>query len=75
MMSYSASFKISDYTIDLVGESQYTGQVNLTYIGVEGRICTDGWTNTSATVLCHELGYPNGTSYTHYKSEVDSIGM
>jgi hypothetical protein len=44
----------------LAGGSSYTGQVNITYLGIEGRICNDGWNDKAARVVCHELGYPDG---------------
>ncbi|XP_021368435.1 deleted in malignant brain tumors 1 protein-like [Mizuhopecten yessoensis] len=62
--------RTKDYSIQLVGSSSYTGQVNLTYLGVEGRICVDGWDDADAKVVCHELGYPNGMAYHHYKSDL-----
>ncbi|KAK3097126.1 hypothetical protein FSP39_006614 [Pinctada imbricata] len=71
---FNGERKKQNVSIELVGESQYTGQVNVTYIGVEGRICTDDWSNASASVLCNSMGYPSGIAYSHYKSEVDSIG-
>ena len=63
-----------DYTLRLAGGSSYTGQVNLTYLGIEGRICNDGWNDKAARVVCHELGYPDGMAYYHYKSDMDAVG-
>ncbi|XP_061172170.1 deleted in malignant brain tumors 1 protein-like [Saccostrea echinata] len=71
---YNESTLSKGYSISLPTDSPYTGQVNLTYLGIEGRICNDGWTDLDAGVACRELGYPKGFAYTHYKSEVDSTG-
>lgn len=30
----------------------------------------DGWDDADAKVVCHELGYPNGMAYNHYKSDL-----
>lgn len=65
---------MTDYSISLPSDTPYTGQVNLTYRNIEGRICNDGWTDKEAGVACRELGFSKGFAYTHYKSEVDSTG-
>ncbi|VDI52977.1 deleted in malignant brain tumors 1 protein [Mytilus galloprovincialis] len=66
--------RTQNYTLRLAGGSSYTGQVNITYLGIEGRICIDGWNDKAARVVCHELGYPDGMSYFHYKSDMDAVG-
>lgn len=58
----------TDYSIELKGSLQYTGQVVLTYMGVSGRICSTGWTDEDARVVCRQLGFKNGSAYYHYKS-------
>lgn len=68
------NFYRTEYSISLPADTPYTGQVNLTYLGNEGRICNDGWTDVEAGVACRELGFSKGFAYTHYKSEVDSTG-
>ncbi|KAL8583915.1 hypothetical protein ACOMHN_009668 [Nucella lapillus] len=58
----------TNYAISLVGKEGNTGPVNLTYVGTEGRICSDNWDDVDARVVCRELGYPDGQAYLHYRS-------
>ncbi|KAK6180370.1 hypothetical protein SNE40_012539 [Patella caerulea] len=60
-----------DYNVSLVGGSTYTGAVQVLYNGVAGRICTDGWDDADALVVCKELGFTKGQSYRHYKSSFE----
>lgn len=41
------------------------GKVQLTYLGVTGHICSDGWDDKDAQVVCRELGFSNGEAYYH----------
>ena len=54
--------------MSLKSSLKYTGQVVITYLGVPGSICWNGWTDANARVVCRELGYKNGSAYYHYKS-------
>ena len=42
----------------LVGSSdQYQGRVEMCINNTWGTVCDDGWSNTSAIVVCAQLGY------------------
>jgi hypothetical protein len=45
-----------------------TGTVLIKFNNIYGRICPDGWDNNAARVVCRELGYRDGTPYTHYEN-------
>ncbi|XP_067665056.1 scavenger receptor cysteine-rich type 1 protein M130-like [Haliotis asinina] len=57
----------SAFTWSLADGNNYTGEVNVIYMNMVGRICTDDWDDKDATVACKELGYTKGKAYTHYK--------
>ncbi|GFR64782.1 deleted in malignant brain tumors 1 protein, partial [Elysia marginata] len=52
--------------------NQNTGVLQMTYLGVQGTICNDGWSDEDAAVACKQLGYSGGNSYTHYFSRFSS---
>ena len=43
------------------GETQLEGQVEICFDGVWGTICNDNWGSRDATVVCRQLGTPQGT--------------
>ncbi|XP_064618875.1 deleted in malignant brain tumors 1 protein-like [Lineus longissimus] len=53
--------------LKLSGNSN-TGKVLIAFNNIYGRICQDGWDNNAARVVCRELGFRDGTTYTHYES-------
>ncbi|KAL5004337.1 hypothetical protein ScPMuIL_017793 [Solemya velum] len=64
-----------DYSLGLSLAGSYTGDVVLTYLGVPGRICSDGWSDADAFVVCREMGFPNGTAYHHYLPDPMGLGI
>ncbi|XP_053406028.1 deleted in malignant brain tumors 1 protein-like isoform X2 [Mercenaria mercenaria] len=65
----------STYTID---ENTYTfglekpgqGQVEVTYMGVKGRICSRDWDDNEANVFCRNRGFAFGIAYQHSENNV-----
>ena len=47
-----------NYTIEVQEKSK--GQVVVTNFGVSGRICSNGWGDEEARVLCRSKGYLDG---------------
>ena len=39
------------------GSNDLEGLVEVCFFGVWGTICSDGWGNTDAGVVCRQLGY------------------
>ena len=68
------AFPLSDFTVSFKGGSTYTGEVIIKYMGVNGRICSSGWDDGDANVVCHQFGFSHGISYTHYKSSFSYFG-
>ncbi|XP_053406103.1 scavenger receptor cysteine-rich domain superfamily protein-like [Mercenaria mercenaria] len=62
--------KPTDYTLSLpsTDTSTYAGNLVLTYMGISGSICMDGWDDNDAHVACRELGYQTGVAYNAAKS-------
>lgn len=58
----------SDYTIKING-GKYYGDVIVNYMGVNGRICRDGWDDKDAQVVCRQNNYIRGLAYSHYVEE------
>lgn len=58
----------SDYTIKING-GKYYGDVIVNYMGVNGRICRDGWDDKDAQVVCRQNNYIRGFAYSHYVEE------
>ncbi|XP_012937884.1 deleted in malignant brain tumors 1 protein [Aplysia californica] len=58
-----------DFTVsmDATNQNIQSGLVRVTYLGIEGTICSDGWDDADANVLCRHLGFDKGTAYNHYK--------
>ncbi|XP_069138032.1 scavenger receptor cysteine-rich type 1 protein M130-like [Argopecten irradians] len=56
----------NDYTVSInKPTSGYVGDLTLTYIDVEGRICADGWDDNDAKVACKQEGFKYGVAYQH----------
>ena len=58
---------ISDYSVGLPKDKTYSGVVILTYLEIDGRICSDGWDNKDASVVCNELGFFKGIAQIHQR--------
>ncbi|XP_052276945.1 deleted in malignant brain tumors 1 protein-like isoform X3 [Dreissena polymorpha] len=43
------------------------GVVEVSYLNITGRVCSEGWDDLDATVLCKQLGFYYGQAYSHYK--------
>ncbi|PVD37785.1 hypothetical protein C0Q70_00386 [Pomacea canaliculata] len=57
------------YTFSLDGGSTYnSGEVQVTFMGITGRICSDNWDDTDARVYCRELGFLAGQAFKHHVS-------
>ena len=37
--------------------AKYSGYIGVAVGGVEGRVCSQGWTDTEAQVFCSTMGY------------------
>ncbi|XP_062609247.1 deleted in malignant brain tumors 1 protein-like [Saccostrea cucullata] len=57
-----------DYSIKING-GKYFGDVKVSYMGVDGRICRDGWDDNDARVVCRQNNYIRGLAYSHYVEE------
>ncbi|KAL4227837.1 scavenger receptor [Mactra antiquata] len=56
--------KPTDYVISLEHSDSYSGNIIVTYMGINGSICMDEWDDNDAHVACKELGYNTGLAYT-----------
>ncbi|XP_021368579.1 deleted in malignant brain tumors 1 protein-like [Mizuhopecten yessoensis] len=61
-----------DYTLSLPKPTfgSKVSELALTYLGVEGRICADGWNDYDAKVACKQQGFKYGVAYTHFVENV-----
>ncbi|KAK6179246.1 hypothetical protein SNE40_011650 [Patella caerulea] len=71
LICYNGS-KPKTYTWSIGGGNNYTGEVIINYLGINGSICSDDWDDNDARVACRELGYRNGTAYKHFRYEFSS---
>ncbi|XP_052278291.1 scavenger receptor cysteine-rich type 1 protein M130-like isoform X2 [Dreissena polymorpha] len=53
----------TDYTLSLPSADSYIGHLTVTYLGIQGSVCFDGWGDREANVACQELGYSRGIAY------------
>ena len=60
-------FLLSDFSVSLESFSPNvkSGIVVVTYLEVEGNICSDGWDHTDAGVFCKQQGFEFGSAYNH----------
>ena len=58
----------ADYSLGFHEESEFTGSVQLEYLGTEGRVCSDDWDDADARVACREMEYEDGQAYAHYRT-------
>ena len=58
-------FSSSAFSISLRGKDFFS-DVIMTYAGISGRICRDGWDDNDAQVVCRQLNYVGGFAYNHY---------
>ncbi|XP_041375843.1 deleted in malignant brain tumors 1 protein-like [Gigantopelta aegis] len=56
----------TDFKWTLAGGSRYGGEIQVNFMHITGKVCPDGWTDMDSRVACRELGFVNGSSYTHY---------
>ena len=47
------------------GRTRNIGQIKVVFQNVSGRICSDGWDDNDARVLCRQLGFEFGTASEH----------
>ena len=58
----------TDYSLTFHEASEYTGSVQVHYLGSEGRICSDSWDDADARVACREMNFQDGQAYSHYRT-------
>ncbi|KAL8570229.1 hypothetical protein ACOMHN_029929 [Nucella lapillus] len=51
--------------LSIAGPSSFTGRLVVTYDGVLGGVCGEGWNQQAADRACKDLGYNHGANYTH----------
>lgn len=49
------------------------GRIDVTYMGVKGRICSNNWTDVDARVFCKGINYPDGLAYYHSYNNVSIV--
>ncbi|GAB1605013.1 deleted in malignant brain tumors 1 protein-like isoform X1, partial [Argonauta hians] len=59
----------TDYKIRIEGRTNHSGRVLITYMNTDGHICSDGWDDNDAKVVCKMLHYSMGMAYHDYKPE------
>ena len=57
------------------GQDNYEGRVEILYAGVWGAVCSDLFNITSATVVCHQLGFPSARRVKSYGSDAMQIWL
>ncbi|CAL1541079.1 unnamed protein product [Lymnaea stagnalis] len=55
----------TEYTFSITESSEGSGTVTVNHMGIQGRICSNGWTDAAAKVLCQSNNYNDGFAYFH----------
>ena len=68
----------TDLDVRIIGGGAAYGRVEISYEGMWGTICHDGWDNNDARVVCHQLGFPRngqhgGVGYASFGQGVGPI--
>ena len=55
----------SDMRVELIKgrQAENNGPVRVSVGGLTGRVCSNGWTDSAASVVCRQLGYRGGKAY------------
>ena len=61
----------SGYTFEIKKpeSGEYTGVIEVTHFGLQGRICSDNWDDDDALVICRTKGFQKGIAYHHTDNE------
>ncbi|XP_052829164.1 deleted in malignant brain tumors 1 protein isoform X2 [Octopus bimaculoides] len=65
---FNGSMK-TDYKLRIEGRTNHSGRISITYMSINGYICSDNWDDKDAKVVCKMLGYSMGMAYHDYKAE------
>ena len=63
----------SEYSFSLREDFPGAGRVDVTHLGVRGRICTHGWSDEDAQVFCKSKEFYSGFAYLHSYEEVSIV--
>ncbi|KAL4227454.1 scavenger receptor [Mactra antiquata] len=64
------SLNIDEDTYEFNLDKVNQGQIEVTHLGVKGRICSRDWDDEDAKVYCGSIGYQNGIAYQHSEDNV-----
>ena len=67
------TFPATKFVVSYDYNLTYSGSVNVWYKGVLGRVCSQGWTDKEADVLCKQLGYKGGVAF--IQSRMNNLPM
>ncbi|XP_076461893.1 scavenger receptor cysteine-rich domain-containing group B protein-like isoform X2 [Babylonia areolata] len=66
---------LNEMQLSLMGQSSFTGRLVLTYDGVEGGVCGEGWNQPAAERACQDLGFNHGANYSHVHTDTEDRAL
>lgn len=61
------------YKVRLVGRSPLRGRLEVLYNDTWGTVCDDGFTNETCVLVCKQLGFLNGTCWSHDATQTECL--